>query len=60
MQIMFAFTFNPETKESTWVGNVDPTFALQILSGIAVADGVQKAKEADVLAEPEKIKTGEK
>ncbi len=35
MQILFSFTFNTETKEATFAGNVDPIIALHALQDIA-------------------------
>jgi len=36
MQIIYAFTFNTETKEATFSGNVKPLVALQILQNIVI------------------------
>lgn len=46
MQIIFAFTFNPETKEAAFTGNVEPQIALNILQNIVIAEGIRQAEEA--------------
>ena len=45
MQILFCFTFNTETKEAIFSGNIEILEALQILQGLAIADGVRGANE---------------
>ena len=47
---VFTFAFNPETKEGTFAGNIEPQLALSILQNLVVAHAVQRAtndKEAD-------------
>lgn len=44
MQLIFAFTFNPETKEAAFTGNIDPAMALKILQDIVIADALAKAE----------------
>ena len=43
MQIIFTFTFNPETKEGTFAGNIDPVAALHILQDLVVAEMMRRA-----------------
>lgn len=52
--IIFAFTFNPETKEGAMAGNIDPVEAAQLLQQLAIADAIQKAQK------PAKTKKEEK
>ncbi len=44
-QFIFTFTFNPDTKESTYVGNIEPPVALGVLQQIVIAYLVKKAQE---------------
>ena len=46
MQILFAFTMNPETKKASFTGNVEPDVALKILQDIVIADAIAKADVA--------------
>ncbi len=50
-QIIFAFTFNPETKEAVFSGNVKPAIALKILQEIVITDAVANAETARRKAE---------
>ena len=43
MQIIFTFTFNPETKEGTFAGNIEPVAALHILQDLVVAEMMRRA-----------------
>ena len=43
--ILFSFSFNPETKEVAFTGNIEPELAYQILHQIIVAEGVKAALE---------------
>ena len=51
MQLIFTFTFNPETQEAAFAGNVDIQVALQILQQLTLAEMIRRSKEAQ---EPEK------
>ena len=51
-QIIFSLTFNPETKELTYVSNIAPpeaqlTMAQQLIQNAIVSEAVNKAKAAD-------------
>ena len=54
MQLIFAFTINPETKEATFSGNVQPAVALKILQDIVIADAVNKAETSKKPKDKEK------
>lgn len=56
MQIIFAFTINPETKEADWCGNVQPAVALQILQKIVIAEAVNKVETSKKPKDKEKGK----
>ena len=43
-QIIFAFTFNPDTQEAAIAGNVAPLLALQILQSIVINAAQQQGK----------------
>lgn len=45
MQIIFAFTINPDTKEAAFSGNITPGVALQLLQDIVIAQAVEAAKK---------------
>lgn len=45
MQVLFTFTFNTETKQGTFTGNIPADAALGILQGLVVADKVAREKE---------------
>ena len=45
-QIIFAFTFNTDTREAAFSGNIEIQPALGILQQIAIADAVKKAAAA--------------
>ncbi len=51
MQLIFAFTINPETKEAAFSGNLEPAAALQILQDIVIASAVAEAEAAKKKAE---------
>lgn len=40
--IIFAFTFNLETTEAAFTGNIELSQALQLLQQIVIADAVRK------------------
>ena len=42
-QIIFAFTFNTDTQEAAFSGNIEIQPALSVLQQIAIADAVKKA-----------------
>lgn len=42
---IFTFTFNPETQEAAFAGNIEIQQALQILQQLVIADAVKKAQE---------------
>lgn len=46
MQILFSFSYNPETKEAAMTGNIPAPQALQILQQLVIAEAVRKAGEA--------------
>jgi len=43
MQILFALTFNTETKEASMAGTIPAQQALQILQQLVIADAINKA-----------------
>lgn len=45
MLYIFTFSFNPETKEAAYAGNLGLQEALQILQQIIIADAVRKIRE---------------
>ena len=45
-QIIFAFTFNTDTREAAFSGNIEIQPALGILQQIAIAEAVKKAAAA--------------
>jgi len=45
MQALFAFTFDPEKKEGTFTGNIEPQIALQILHMLIAAVEDVKAEQ---------------
>lgn len=47
MILTFIFSFNPESQEAAFAGNIGIEQALNILQGITIADAVRKAKEAE-------------
>jgi len=42
-QIIFAFTFNTDTREAAFSGNIEIQPALGILQQLAIAEAVKKA-----------------
>lgn len=44
-QVLFAFTFDLETQNVVFAGNVTPQAALQMLQAIVIAEAVQQAQE---------------
>lgn len=48
VQVIFAFTFNTETKEAVFSGNVNCSVALKVLQDISIAEGVRQAQEKAV------------
>ena len=47
MTFIFTFSINPETQEAAYAGNISIPQALQYLQQLAIADAVNKAKEAE-------------
>ena len=43
--VIFSFSFNPETQEAAFAGNIEIRQALQILQQLTIADVIQKAKQ---------------
>ena len=60
MQLIFAFTFNTETQEATFAGNIESQAALQLLQQIVIVEAVRKALEEKAMAEGHKASTEEK
>lgn len=56
MLLIFTFAINPETKEATFSGNVQPAVALKILQDIVIADAVSKAEASKKPKDKEKGK----
>ena len=44
---IFTFSFKPETNEATYAGNIGIQEALNLLQNLAIADAVNKAREAE-------------
>jgi hypothetical protein len=42
--MMFAFTFNPDTKEVVSTGNITPDAALQIVQSIVISEAIKAAQ----------------
>lgn len=47
MQIVFAFSFNTDTKEAALTGNIKPEVALNILQKLVIAEAIKKAQADD-------------
>jgi len=45
-QIIFVFTFNTDTREAAFSGNIEIQPALSVLQQLAIADAVKKAATA--------------
>ena len=43
--IIFSFSFNPETQEAAFAGNIEPQLALQLLQQLTIAEMVRREKE---------------
>ncbi|OGN89804.1 MAG: hypothetical protein A2158_01690 [Chloroflexi bacterium RBG_13_46_14] len=54
MQILFAFTWNTETKAANWTGHISPEQALGLLQEIVVAEKVRSATGGKEKISPEK------
>ena len=52
---IFTFSYNPETKEAAYAGNISLPEALNILQNLVIADAVNKARELDKQAKDVKI-----
>lgn len=64
-KIIFAFSYDTETTEGTFTGNIDPQLALQILQNLVIADSVQRITaqqktENVTKIEPERLKRRKK
>jgi len=46
-QGLFSFTFNPETKEVVFAGNIDVNTALSIMQGIVIDISTKNALEEE-------------
>ena len=42
--ILFAFSYDPETKKASMAGNITAREAVQVLQELLIADAVRKAK----------------
>ena len=42
MLLIFAFSFNPDTKEGAFSGNIDIAVAFQVLQDILIAEMVRR------------------
>ena len=48
MQTLFSFTYNDQTKEAAFAGNIDALVALRLLQDIVISQARQQPKPEEV------------